>query len=107
MERRDYLLASASYFLEAVKMPNLLQRLFGKSTTSANHAKERLHLVLIHDRTDLSPEDLKSLKDRLIAVISEYVEIDADQTEIQIELEGREQTLIANIPLKSPRLHRS
>lgn len=88
-------------------MPNLLERLFRKPAASANHAKERLHLVLIHDRTDLSPEDLKSLKDRLIAVISEYVDIDADQTEIQVEVQGREQTLIANIPLKSPRLRRS
>ena len=88
-------------------MLNLLERLFGRSTTSANHAKERLHLVLVHDRTDLSPDDLKSLKDRLIGVISEFVEIEADQTEIQIEVEGREQTLIANIPLKRPRLHRS
>jgi septum formation topological specificity factor MinE len=46
---------------------------------------------------------LRALKDRLIAVISDYVQIDAGQTEIQIETDGREQTLIANIPLKSPR----
>ena len=87
-------------------MAAFFEKLLGKSQQSANRAKERLHLVLIHDRTDLSPEDLKSLKDRLIEVISDYVEIDAAQTEIQIELEGREQTLIANIPLKSPRLKR-
>lgn len=87
-------------------MGSFLQRLLGKQTPSANHAKERLHLVLIHDRTDLSPEDLKTLKDRLIQVISEYVEIDASETEIQIEVDGREQSLIANIPLKSPRLRR-
>ena len=85
-------------------MASFLQKLTGKKrTASANRAKERLHLVLIHDRTDLSPEDLRSLKDRLIAVISDYVQIDAGQTEIQVETEGREQTLIANIPLKSPR----
>jgi len=88
-------------------MTSLIDRLFGKSKTSANHAKERLHLVLIHDRTDLTPEDLQSLKNRLIAVISEFVEINAEDTEIQIEVEGREQTLIANIPLKSPRTRRS
>lgn len=87
-------------------MSAFFDKLFGKSTHSADQAKERLHLVLIHDRTDLSPEDLKSLKDRLIEVISDYVEIDASQTEIQVEIEGREQTLIANIPLRSPRLGR-
>ena len=87
-------------------MATFFDRLLGKSKHSADRAKERLHLVLIHDRTDLTPEDLKSLKDRLIEVISDYVEIDASQTEIQIEVEGREQTLIANIPLRSPRLRR-
>jgi len=87
-------------------MATFFDKLLGRTKHSADTAKERLHLVLIHDRTDLSPEDLKSLKDRLIEVISDYVEIDAAQTEIQVEIEGREQTLIANIPLKSPRLRR-
>lgn len=85
-------------------MAAFLDKVAGKKrTSSANKAKERLHLVLIHDRTDLSPEDLRSLKDRLIDVISDYVQIDTGHTEIQIETDGREQTLIANIPLKSPR----
>lgn len=85
-------------------MASFFDRVTGKKrTSSANKAKERLHLVLIHDRTDLSPEDLRSLKDRLIDVISDYVQIDTGHTEIQIETDGREQTLIANIPLKSPR----
>lgn len=87
-------------------MASLFERILGKSSSSAVHAKERLHLVLVHDRTDLSPEDLKSLKDRLIEVISEYVDINAAETEIEVQVEGREQTLIANIPLKSPRLRR-
>ncbi len=87
-------------------MASLFENLLGKKAKSANRAKERLHLVLIHDRTDLSPEDLQSMKDRLIQVISDYVRIDADETEIQIETDGREQTLIANIPLRSPRSSR-
>ncbi len=87
-------------------MPSFFERLIGKSASSADLAKERLHLVLIHDRTDLSPEDLQELKDRLITVISDYVDIDAADTEIQIKTDGREQSLIANIPLKSPRLRR-
>ena len=49
-------------------MASFLERLTGKKTSSADQAKERLSLVLIHDRTDLSPEDLRSLKDRLIEV---------------------------------------
>ena len=84
-------------------MASLMERITGKKASSADRAKERLHLVLIHDRTDLSPKDLQSMKDRLIEVISDYVNIDAGQTEIQIRTDGREQTLIANIPLKSSR----
>lgn len=84
-------------------MASWVERILGKSSTSAVQAKERLHLVLVHDRTDLSPDDLKCLKDRLIQVISEYVDINPAETEVQIQVEGREQTLIANIPLKSPR----
>lgn len=87
-------------------MSSFIDKLLGKTKHSADTAKERLHLVLIHDRTDLSPDDLQSMKDRLIEVISDYVEIDAAQTEIQIELKGREQTLIANIPLKASRIQR-
>jgi cell division topological specificity factor len=87
-------------------MASFIDRLFGRSGASAAQAKERLHLVLVHDRTDLNPDDLQSLKDRLIEVISEYVEIDAADTEIQVQVDGREQTLIANIPLRSPRRRR-
>jgi len=84
-------------------MASFLDRLSGKKNASASQAKERLSLVLIHDRTDLSPEDLRSLKDRLIEVISDYVKIDSRHTEIEIKNDGREQTLIANIPLMKPR----
>jgi len=52
------------------------ERLFGKKN-SAENAKERLQLVLIHDRTDLTPAELDSLKDDLITTISRHVEIDA------------------------------
>ena len=37
---------------------------------SASNAKERLQLVLVHDRTDLTPGQLESLKDDLIKAIS-------------------------------------
>lgn len=84
-------------------MASFLDRLSRKQNSSASQAKERLSLVLIHDRTDLSPENLRSLKDRLIEVISDYVKIDTRHTEIEIKNDGREQTLIANIPLMKPR----
>ena len=42
---------------------------FFKSKRSASSAKERLQLVLIHDRTDLTPTELDALKDDLLAAI--------------------------------------
>ncbi len=68
---------------------------------SANSAKERLQLVLIHDRTDLSPAQLESLKDALIATISRFIEIDPTAVRINVAQDGREQRLVADIPLKS------
>jgi cell division topological specificity factor len=78
------------------------ERLFGKKN-SAENAKERLQLVLIHDRTDLTPAELDSLKDDLITTISRHVEIDAQGMQIGVEHDGRSQRLVADIPLKAAR----
>ena len=80
-------------------MSSILDRIFGHDRKSANAAKERLKLVLIHDRTDLAPGMLESLKDDLIEVISRYVAIDPAAVRIDMEQDGRQQRLIADIPL--------
>jgi cell division topological specificity factor len=77
-------------------------KLFGRKN-SADNAKERLQLVLIHDRTDLTPAELDSLRDDLIATISRHVEIDAKAVQIGVEHDGRSQRLVADIPLKAAR----
>ncbi len=68
---------------------------------SAQSAKERLQLVLVHDRTDLTPLELEALKDDLLETISRHVEIDPDGVQIGLEQDGRSQRLIADIPLKN------
>lgn len=73
---------------------------------SASSAKERLQLVLVHDRTDLTPGQLESLKDDLLKAISQYIEIDPDAVRIDLEKDGRSQRLVADIPLKSSSRHR-
>ena len=79
---------------------SFFDRLFGRKN-SAESAKERLQLVLIHDRTDLTPAELDSLKDDLIETISRHVEIDAQAMQIGVEHDGRSQRLVADIPIKS------
>lgn len=81
-------------------MGSFFDQLFGREKKSANQAKERLKLVLIHDRTDLTPGALDMMKDEIIAVISRYVQIDSEAMQIGVEQNGREQRLIADIPLK-------
>lgn len=81
---------------------SFFDRLFGK-TKSADNAKERLQLVLIHDRTDMTPAELDALRDDLIATISRHVSIDAQGVQIDVEHDGRSQRLIADIPLKAAR----
>ncbi len=78
---------------------NLFERLIGKK--SAKNAKERLQLVLIHDRIDLTPLAIEALKDDLIAAISRHIDIDPANVKIEIETEGRSQRLVADIPLRS------
>jgi cell division topological specificity factor len=78
---------------------SLFERLSGKK--SANSAKERMQLVLIHDRTDLTPAALAILKDELLAVISKHIDIDPESVHIDVTREGREQRLVADIPLKN------
>jgi len=74
---------------------------FFRRKKSANNAKERLRLVLIHDRTDLTPTQLESLKDELIETISHYVDIEPMAVTIKLTQEGREQRLLADIPLRA------
>jgi cell division topological specificity factor len=81
-------------------MNNFWDKFFGRDKRSANLAKERLKFVLIHDRSDLAPGTMERLKDELIEVISRYVDIDPSAVRINMTQEGREQRLLADIPLK-------
>lgn len=82
-------------------MSSWLDRLLGQKETSASKARERLKLVLINDRTDLTPEALERLKNEIVAVISHYVDIDPNNIRIDMTQEGREQRLVADIPIRS------
>ena len=75
-----------------------IDRLFGGRSPSGSTAKERLQLVLIHDRSDISPEMMESLRKDLISVISKYMEIELD-----LEREDRSVALVASIPVVNVR----
>ncbi|ABW19299.1 cell division topological specificity factor MinE [Alkaliphilus oremlandii] len=84
-----------------------LWKFFSKeSSTSKNVAKERLKLVLVHDRANCSPDFLEMVKGDIIKVISDYMEIDEDGLDIRLTKTKREYddasipALVANIPIK-------
>lgn len=62
-------------------------------------AKNRLRLVLMHDRTQLSPIVLGQMRDDMVEVISKYVEIDKEALEVNLESESNTIALVANIPV--------
>ena len=84
-------------------MRSFADLLSGKSRSAAT-AKERLRLVLIHDRSSLPPGVMEELRDELIEVISRHVEVDRNAVHIEIVQEGRSQRLQADIPLKAANL---
>lgn len=81
-------------------MAGWLEWLTGQRNKSAGQAKDRLKLVLINDRTDLSPMELEEMKNELLEVISRHIDIDPSAVSITMAQEGREQRLLADIPLK-------
>jgi cell division topological specificity factor len=79
---------------------DFLLRVFGKEgASSKNVAKERLRLVLVHDRADVSPQMLEDLKEDLIKVISNYMEIDERALEVNLDTSDNTVALVANIPV--------
>lgn len=86
-------------------MSTFYQRLTGK-TNSANDAKDRLRLVLINDRSGLTAFELDQIKNEILQVLSRYIDIDPATVKIQMNQDGREQRLIADIPIQSNRRRR-
>jgi len=81
-------------------MLEFITRLFSRNGGSKDIAKERLRLVLIHDRTSISPQLLETLKNEMIQVISKYMEIDESALEVNLDSSGNTVALVANIPVK-------
>lgn len=79
---------------------NILDWLLGRTSPSSREiAKDRLQLVLVQDRVNLSPDKMNALKDDLIKVISKYVDIDQGGIDISLTRNGRQSRLTANIPV--------
>ena len=76
-----------------------------QAESSKDAAKERLHLVLMQDRANVSADFLELMKQEIIEVIKKYIEV--DEKEIDVRLTNKENedgtngapALYANIPI--------
>ena len=80
-----------------------------RQATSAQTAKERLQILLAHERTDRSsPDYLPLLQRDILEVIKRYVRVDGDSVDIKLERGDEISTLEINIELPGARtLHTS
>jgi len=84
-------------------MMDLLERLFNRNSSapsSRDKAKQRLKLIIAHDRSGLSEETLETMRKEILEVVARYVEIDLESTEFNLENEEGITALIANLPIR-------
>ena len=84
----------------AMTLRDIINKLLRRQPASDSTARERLQLVLAHDRSDLSTELLDQMRKEILEVVAKYVEIDVDEGAVSLETEDRMTALVANLPIK-------
>lgn len=75
-----------------------------KKPTPSELAKERLKVVLVHDRLKVNPELLELIKADLLAVISRRLDVHEQHVEITMAREDRWDKLQAAVPIKRQKI---
>ena len=79
---------------------SLLSLIFGNKPKTAAVAKERLQLIIAHERGgNRAPDFLPALQRELIEVISKYVNVGIDDIKVQLEKQDNCEILEVNITL--------
>jgi cell division topological specificity factor len=71
-----------------------------KKPTPGEVAKERLKVVLVHDRLKLNPEMLEAIKAEILMVLARRLDVDEDQMQVKLARESGEEMFLANVPVK-------
>ena len=80
-----------------------------ETSGSKTKAKERLHLVLMQDRANVSADFLEMMKQEIIDVIKKYIEVEENEIDVRLTNEVKEDgttgapSLYANIPIVNVR----
>jgi len=83
-----------------MNLRDLIDKILRRQPASATTARERLQLVLAHDRSDLSPEQLDQMRREIFEVVAKYVDIDLEEGDVSLETEDRVTALVANLPIR-------
>jgi cell division topological specificity factor len=88
-----------------MSMTSLFSRLFRQRPRTADIARERLQLVIAHERNGQNgaPDFLPALQQELVAVISRYVTVNPEDIKVSLEKEGNCEILEVNIMLPEVR----
>ncbi|MHB1124080.1 MAG: cell division topological specificity factor MinE [Ramlibacter sp.] len=84
-------------------MASFLSFLLGEKKKTASVAKERLQIILAHERSGRNaaqPDYLPALQRELVAVISKYIRI--DQQDLKVHLERRDNLEVLEVKIELP-----
>jgi len=92
---------------------DLIKRIFGerpdsrgarrpdrqREPASGSMARERLQILLVHDRSSVAPEVMSMLKDDIIMVVTKYMDIDQSAIDINLSRNDNSVALVASVPV--------
>ena len=81
------------------KVVSFFHQTDNETTNAKDVACNRLKLVLMQDRTNLTPELLQRMRRELVELLSKYVEMDKDALELNFDQEGDQMALMLSIPV--------
>ena len=87
-------------------MASFLSFLLGEKKKSASVAKERLQIILAHERSGRNaaePDYLPDLQRDLMAVISKYIKVNPSDIKVQVDRQDNLEVLEVKIELPEPR----
>ena len=67
--------------------------------SSKDTACNRLRVVLMQDRTNLTPELMERMRKEMVELLSKYVEMDKEALELNLEQDGDQVALMLSIPV--------
>ena len=80
---------------------SLFDKLFGKADkTPKAMAKDRLQLVLMHDRADIPAPILEAIRQEFMVVLRKHLIIDEQDLDIGLTRDDGAVALVANIPFR-------